>query len=129
MMLEIDEAQILQWTRTGVLVPASELAAAWSCTVRSLRTACARSELFVVDSFGEEWCVQWLTHESREEVAVLCRALGQVDPLVALKFWCTPQASLKGVVPGLTLRTAYFEAVVDLAREVGAQARATTRRH
>ena len=95
--MTVEEATLLEWTRTELLVPVSHLAFAWKCDIHALTAACKRGDLFLIEAFGERWCLRWWTQERREDVQRICRAHGSVDPSMHLSFGTRHTTSFEGV--------------------------------
>ena len=105
------EAARVQWIRDGLVVPGEQLAQAWGLTRQALAPAAERGEIFAVKIGNRLYYPQAFLAMDREDVAAICRALGNLGASDKLMFWLREHGALagKGVAAAL-------EAGIVLAR-------------
>lgn len=119
------EAARVQWVKDGLVVPGEQLANAWGLTRQALAPAAERGDVFAVKIGNRLYYPQSFQVLDREAVAVVCRALGDLDSSEKLMFWLRAHGALAGKSVAAALEAEVAVAKVERlaaawARERGA---------
>ncbi len=105
------EAARVQWVKEGLVVPGEQLAHAWGLTRQALAPAAVRGEVFAVKVGNRLYYPHAFLGMDREDVAAVCRALGDLGASEKLMFWLREH----GVLAGKSV-AASLEAGIPLAK-------------
>ena len=83
-----------RWVDDGLLVPTSELVNAWGLTRQALDQARERGALIGLKVANRQYYPAAFLELNAEDVASICRALVDVDPISRIIFWQRPHANL-----------------------------------
>jgi transposase InsO family protein len=106
----------IEWTRNGVLLPTTRLAADWGLTRQGLDEATARHELFVLKIRGRLYAPAVFAELNREEVKRVCQSMPGADSESQLFFWTRPHGALGGKTPAQAIRAGQVARVVEIAQ-------------
>ena len=90
------EAARVQWIKDGLVVPGARLAQAWGLTRQALAPAADRGEVFAVKVGNRLYYPQAFLGMDRQDVAAICRALGDLGASEKLMFWLREHGALAG---------------------------------
>lgn len=110
------EAVRRAWVRTGLLVPASELATSWGCSEQALDQATEDGELFDLQAGDVRYYPAAFTRLEMEAVKAVCSQLKGDDVVAKFVFWNKTHGALGGLGPVDAIRGAgQSEKVIGLA--------------
>gem|GEM_PF-3273037 len=91
-----DDSEVVRrrWVDDGLLVPTSELVHAWGLTRQALDQARERGDLVGLKVANRQYYPAAFLELKAEDVASICRALVDVDPVSRIIFWQRPHANL-----------------------------------
>lgn len=122
------EAARVEWVRSGEVVPASVLAEKWGLTPQALGPAADRGEVFAIVVKRQRYYPKEFLELSREDVAIVSKALGNRSPEEKLVFWKHAHGALGGktVLQLLSRKNKALQLarVAELARAWAAQVHA-----
>jgi hypothetical protein len=90
------EAAKLEWIRSGLVVPAAQLAQAWGLTPQALGPAAERGELVSIKIKGKRYYPTPFTELDRESVLTITRLLSPLPASEQFIFWMRPHGALGG---------------------------------
>lgn len=103
------------WVDDGLLVPSSELAAAWRRSPQALSQACARGELFSLKVKRNRYYPEVFQNLPADAAGSVCKQLRGDDEAAKFIFWNRAHGSLDGLTPADAIRAGKLEKVVQLA--------------
>jgi hypothetical protein len=91
-----DDSEVVRrrWVDDGLLVPTAELVNAWGLTRQALDQARERGALVGLKVANRQYYPAAFLELKAEDVASICRALVDVDPVSRIIFWQRPHANL-----------------------------------
>lgn len=103
------------WVDDGLLVPSSELAAAWRRSPQALSQACSRGELFSLKVKRNRYYPAVFKSLPADVVGSACKQLRGDDDAAKFIFWNRQHEGLGGLTPADAIRAGRLEKVVQLA--------------
>lgn len=90
------EAAKVRWIASGEVISATTLAAAWGLTPQALGPAAKRGEVFAMVIRRARYYPKEFLELDREDVATVCKALGELSPSEKFVFWKRRHGVLSG---------------------------------
>lgn len=117
----------MQWIKDGLVVPGEQLALAWGLTRQALAPAADRGEVFAVKIGNRLYYPQAFLVLDRDCVAVVCRALEDIDAGEKLMFWLRDHGALAGKTVAQSLEAGIPLAKVERLARAWARERGAAR--
>jgi hypothetical protein len=111
------ESRLVNWTQDGTLVPGSKVEVAWGVKRQTVDAARERGEIFSIWVKGKHWYPSEALKLERSVLAVINRALGDVDPSSKLLFLLHQHGALGGHTPADAVADGKFDDVLRLATD------------
>lgn len=121
------EAARVQWVKDGLVVPGEQLAQAWGLTRQALAPAADRGEVFAVKVGNRLYYPQVFLAMDRDDVAAICRALGDLGASEKLMFWLRGHGALAGKCVSAALEAGIPLAKVERLASAWARERGAAR--
>ncbi len=90
------EAARVQWVTDGLVMAGEDLAAVWGLTRQALVAAAQRNTLVAVKINNRLYYPRAFEGLNRDDIAVVCRALGAISASEKMMFWLRNHGSLAG---------------------------------
>lgn len=109
------QAALAAMVADGTLVPSQDFVDKWGLTRQALEQAVGRSELFSLKIGNKRYYPSAVLNLSREDVSLVCKALGRAEPNEKLLFWLRKHGGMGGKTVAQAIAAGQVERAAQIA--------------